>query len=128
MRFDGLLETPATEPAVFDAEDLRERCLGRLALIERLLGSFEDRFWPEVERIERAAARGDREEIALAAHRLKGAAANVSAERLRNVLGQIERSSRSGRIEDVAQSLRQLRGEWERFAQRRSSFSLSGPQ
>jgi HPt (histidine-containing phosphotransfer) domain-containing protein len=124
MRFDGLLETPATEPAVFDAEDLRERCLGHLALIERLLGSFEERFRPEVERIERAAAEGDCEEAARAAHQLKGAAANVSAERLRETLGRIERSSRSGRIEQVADSLRQLRGEWEQFLVRSAECGM----
>lgn len=106
---------PAEHPLPLDLHDLAERCLGSFELVERLLNSFEQRFWPEVEQLERALAAGNAELAARVVHTLKGATANVSAERLRRVVAQIENVLRSGSLEDLRAPLEQLRHEWEQF-------------
>ena len=110
-----------------DSTDLLERCLGHLEFAERLLTSFEDRFWPEIAQLEQALAAEDHEQVSQVAHQLKGAAANVSACRLGQIMGVIEQASRSGRLHEVAQQLQHLPHEWENFTRLRASLSRAQP-
>jgi len=119
---------PASESAApLDLADLMERCLGHLELAERLLKSFESRFWPEVLQLEEALAAEDREQVSQVAHRLKGASANVSACALGQIMSLIEQASRCGRLHEVAQQLQRLPREWDNFTRFRASLSQAPP-
>jgi len=105
----------------FDLDQLRRRCLGREELVERLLASFERRFPLELAELERSFFEGDSNKLVLTAHQLKGAAANISALRLQQLLGQIESAARRDERETVAELSAQLQGEWEMFMEYRGS-------
>jgi HPt (histidine-containing phosphotransfer) domain-containing protein len=86
-----------------------------LALVERLLSRFDERFPIEVAQIEDSLSAGDTTTAARLAHRLKGAAANISAPALKNVLQQIEDSARADRIDQIASRMAELNRQWRRF-------------
>jgi PAS domain S-box-containing protein len=77
-------------------QGLLARCQGKQELCIRVLFKFADRGEEYRERIASAAAADARAELAGAAHALKGAAANISAERLREAAGEIERAVQDG--------------------------------
>jgi HPt (histidine-containing phosphotransfer) domain-containing protein len=69
---------PDTVPAI-DHEDLLARLMGKQDLVDRVVRLFRERLPEYVRDIETAVKANDAENIKLMAHRLKGAAANVSA-------------------------------------------------
>ncbi|MEZ4321500.1 MAG: Hpt domain-containing protein [Myxococcota bacterium] len=58
--------------------------------------------------IEQAYADSDSDELRRAAHRLKGAAANVGAKELADVLTRVERTAREGRIDAVSEDVARI--------------------
>ncbi len=79
-----LLEPP------FDLEDLSYRCLGNQELILRIFTKLAERLPIDVERLAENIERGDLAEAARDAHALRGSAANLSANRLREIARQLE--------------------------------------
>jgi PAS domain S-box-containing protein len=73
-------------------QGLLARCQGKRELCIRVLAKFADRAEDYRERIATAATADDRARLGGAAHALKGAAANLSAERLREASAEIERA------------------------------------
>jgi HPt (histidine-containing phosphotransfer) domain-containing protein len=114
-------EASALETVPLKLEELTDRCLGSIALVERLLASFAQRFPIEMSGIVQAFEAGDMARLALAAHELKGAAANMSAPALRTMLERVERAARSGQQSLIVGYLDDLQGEWQRFCQFRTS-------
>jgi Amt family ammonium transporter len=78
-----------TEP--IDLTELLGRCQGKRELCSRVIAKFRDRCQDYRERIDRAIAAADCDELARAAHSLKGAAANLAAGRLHGEAARIER-------------------------------------
>jgi HPt (histidine-containing phosphotransfer) domain-containing protein len=117
--------SPEDCPAL-DVPDLLDRCLGNLELLERLLTSFESRFWGDVEAIRSGVAARDQKVVARLAHRLKGAAASVSAVRLARAAERIEELARQDDLEDVPDFLDELNVEWSRFEQSRALTDAAG--
>jgi HPt (histidine-containing phosphotransfer) domain-containing protein len=76
----------ATEGAtsrVLDIERFLKRCMGNRELAGRLLSKFEQQTEVDLEAIRTGMRSGDISSLRAAAHRLKGAAANLSAEPVR---------------------------------------------
>ena len=105
---------PGKPSPPFDVQDLARRCLGNLDVVERVIKKFERGADDTLEQIRRSVAAGDAGEITRLAHRLKGTAANLSAETLRVAATQLEETARAGDLSEADACLAQLRGELER--------------
>jgi signal transduction histidine kinase/DNA-binding response OmpR family regulator/HPt (histidine-containing phosphotransfer) domain-containing protein len=102
-------------PAVVDFQSLLKRCLGNRDLPKKLLAKFHARLPEELNQISAAVAAGDSDLVASLAHRLKGAAANLSAEPLREIAGELETLGRSGDLKGAEDWVVQLNSEGGRF-------------
>ena len=96
-------------------DELVQRCLGRIELVERVLAKFQQRFGVELELLERELRADNVDEVARVAHRLKGTSANVGAPGLLAVAADIEEQARGRQVAQIPASLEQLRREWDRF-------------
>jgi HPt (histidine-containing phosphotransfer) domain-containing protein len=99
-------------PLPLNVPQLLDRCLGSRQLVARVLTSFEQRFWADAESIREALAATSHVQAAQAAHRLRGAAANVAAEELCHLAAQIEEAVREQRMDDATRLWDQLRPAW----------------
>lgn len=115
----------ASEPLPLQIEELTQRCMGSLALVERLLASFEQRFPVEVSELSRTLEQGDATRLARSAHQLKGAAANLSAPALRSTFERIEHAARANELAPIAGYLSELDAQWERFCQYRAATAAT---
>jgi HPt (histidine-containing phosphotransfer) domain-containing protein len=71
-----------------------------------------------MEALQTAIAQGDGEQLRIQAHTIKGAAANISARRMRETAAAMELHAREGRIDEAAGMLDKLRAELEEFRQK----------
>jgi HPt (histidine-containing phosphotransfer) domain-containing protein len=110
---------------IINYEELLARCLGNVDIAEKVLSKFQDRFGVDLAELERGLDAGDPQAIALTAHRIKGASANVAAPALYEVAAGLEELGRSERLAEVPAGVAQLRGEWTRFVQSVSQLPLS---
>ncbi|MCX5752943.1 MAG: ATP-binding protein, partial [Candidatus Krumholzibacteria bacterium] len=88
-----------------DYDALVERCMGNVPLAQRLVAKFRTQVEADLDALRAAIASGNVEQTAFHAHRMKGAAANLSAEGIRNAAAIIESKAKSGDMTDVAQKL-----------------------
>ncbi|HEX4128742.1 MAG TPA: Hpt domain-containing protein [Pirellulales bacterium] len=102
---------------VLALDELLRRCMGCVPLAQRLLTSFEMRFNSEVEQIVNSLHDGDVPRLVRLTHQLKGAAGNVSALELRQVLEAMEMAAREKQLDRVVVLLPALNEEGARFAQ-----------
>jgi HPt (histidine-containing phosphotransfer) domain-containing protein len=86
----GATPLECTSEAAFDAESLLKRCLGDIDFCRRILDKFDGRAAEQLEAIRTAAGERNGAELALKAHALKGAAANLSAGALREAAAELE--------------------------------------
>ncbi len=100
--------------APIDTELLIARCMGNAEFAVSLLDEMEKTGANRVRDIARHAAAGNTVAAAEAAHSLKGAAGIIAAEPLRAIAAEIEAAGKSGRLEDIAVAVDQLRQEMER--------------
>jgi HPt (histidine-containing phosphotransfer) domain-containing protein len=109
-------ETSGVSPVdVLDLEGLRNRCMGNIDLVQRVLDKFQQRVPEELAELEKLLALGDIEQLARVAHRVKGTSANAAADGLRRAAAEIEDSGRAGRLNDVSNGIEHLRDEWEKY-------------
>jgi CheY-like chemotaxis protein/HPt (histidine-containing phosphotransfer) domain-containing protein len=102
---------------VIDRPSLLKRCLGKPELADKLLVKLHARLGTDLYEIKLALDAGDCEQIARCAHRLKGAAANLSAEPLRTASADLESLGRSGDIGAARDALARLKYEGRRYLQ-----------
>jgi HPt (histidine-containing phosphotransfer) domain-containing protein len=101
--------------AVVDFESLLKRCLNNKELPKKLLTKFHARLPEELRQINEAVAARDSAQISAMAHRLKGAAANLSAEPMREAAAEPEAIGRDGDLTDAEMWLARLNTEGTRF-------------
>lgn len=82
------LEQP--DQAAFNSQELLARCLGRLDFAIRVLNKFQTQLELDLAMLEQAVRNHNRAAAALAAHRIKGASANVAAHGLQQCAAEIE--------------------------------------
>jgi signal transduction histidine kinase/DNA-binding response OmpR family regulator len=100
---------------VVDYDALVERCMGNVPLAQRLVTKFREQVENDLEALRLAIAGGDKDQAAFHAHRMKGAAANLSAEGIRSAAAIIESKARSGDMSGAADTLDSLEAEIDHF-------------
>jgi signal transduction histidine kinase/CheY-like chemotaxis protein/HPt (histidine-containing phosphotransfer) domain-containing protein len=111
---------PATDPdptivlerqpdeSQFDADDLIERLMGNRVLARRVAGAFIDSMPLELLKLSNAIVNSDEAAIVIAAHSIKGAAANVGGAAVSDLAAKLENLGRTGAIESASQVLPEL--------------------
>lgn len=102
---------------VLDLEGLLARSMGNLDRAERIIAKFLDRVPDELVRIEQSVETEDAQRTARLTHTLKGAAATLSAQALREALARLEAMARCDEMEDASACLAQVRHQWNRFVE-----------
>jgi HPt (histidine-containing phosphotransfer) domain-containing protein len=92
------------EQVVFERQRLIDRCMGKLELAERLVKILSEGLPSDLLDLQSAMDSGDIAKVASLAHRMKGTAANMCAERLSNAAADLERAARSSDLQVVAGS------------------------
>ena len=103
-----------SEP-IFDEQDALERLGGDTELLQMILEVFQDSCTGQLSRLEQAITASDFKTAYREAHSIKGAAANVSAKRIRAVASELERQMSESDIEGAPKLLDMLREEVEVF-------------
>lgn len=101
-------------PAV-DFMSLLGRCLGNYQMAERVMTTFRATGAADAARLQAAIERADFPAIVEIAHRFQGAASNVSAMRLRELLKRAERLGHEQSLPELLMILSRLPAEWEAF-------------
>ncbi len=105
---------PAASSELFDPAALLERCMGNGDLAGKLLGRFVEQTPSDLRPLEAALTAADGPAFAVAAHKIKGVAATLGAEPLRQTAAALEQLGRQGRVdEEAAMGLDRLRVELE---------------
>lgn len=107
-------ETPApAQPplAIFDRATLMERLEGDAELADEVVQIFLDECPKMMQRLREAVASAVAEAIQFSAHALKGAAANISAERVSAVALRLEIIGREGKLAGSQQEFSTLEAE-----------------
>jgi HPt (histidine-containing phosphotransfer) domain-containing protein len=94
--------------------DFLERCMGNSTIAALVLDKFEKQLHADMPALETHLARRDVDQIARAAHALKGSAGAAAAAELQGVAERVEGFARQRQIESIRQSLSELRTEVER--------------
>jgi HPt (histidine-containing phosphotransfer) domain-containing protein len=109
------------EPA--NLQDLFQRCLGNLDLVERVLQSFEGNFEKDLDELEAALKARSLTSAAQIAHRMKGASSNVAATSLARELASMEELARNDQTTEAVARMGRLRDEWQRFLNVEKDFA-----
>jgi CheY-like chemotaxis protein/HPt (histidine-containing phosphotransfer) domain-containing protein len=99
----GGSELTEADDAVLDFDELHERCMGDRPFMDELLQIFVRKARTNVTRISESIAAGESEDLARAAHELKGSAGNVAAVRLSEAVGLLEVAARERQDQDYAE-------------------------
>ena len=103
-------ETAAQPP--IDIERAMIRTMGDASFLYELIDEFLERQNDHIQDIARAVEADDSEKVQAYAHFLKGAAANLSAEKIAAVAGTLEKKGRNGDLNGCRQMLESLRQEY----------------
>jgi len=101
------------KPAPINFHTLMQRCVGNTKTFEKILDKFQDKIRNQLSQISDCVRSADTQQIALLAHGLKGAAANLSAESLQEIAGQMEKMGKAEELENVEKCLVLLQQEIE---------------
>jgi HPt (histidine-containing phosphotransfer) domain-containing protein len=96
-------------------QSLKQRCLGNRKIAAKALGTFQNTTLAELSALSQSVRSGDARLAASSAHKIKGAAANVSAEGIRGVAAQIEQLARADAMSQAVACIEQLDREVNRF-------------
>jgi HPt (histidine-containing phosphotransfer) domain-containing protein len=113
-------------PEVLNLQELYNRCMGNIDLVQRILEKFQQQLPEELAELERVLELNDAEQIARAAHRIKGTSANMSAEGLRRTAAEIETLCRSGHEADLPAPFERLRCECKKYLEYTSTLLPTG--
>jgi two-component system sensor histidine kinase/response regulator len=105
---------PSEANQVFDEAGLKKRLAGNRRLAERLVKEFLADTPSQLRMLRKLLEDGDAESARRQAHKLKGAAANLSAGALREAAFQAEQAAIAGQLNKVADLLSTMEGEFER--------------
>jgi len=107
---------PAPEPAPpearpFDRQALARRGMREPAFLGRVMAKFADKARQDLAALEDAVKLADAAKVGFVAHSLKGAAANLAAEDLRQAAAKMESLGRSGLLGGAEECLERVRQE-----------------
>jgi CheY-like chemotaxis protein/HPt (histidine-containing phosphotransfer) domain-containing protein len=107
---------PKATAATFDGEGFRDSVMGNDTLARRILRRFVDDMPRQIALLAQAVSDGDSPQVRLMAHSIKGAAASVSGQEIRDASWKLEQVGRDG---DMTPSLDALRELWASFERAR---------
>jgi CheY-like chemotaxis protein len=107
---------PATGGDPIDYPRLLEQWNGKSKFVEKILQTFNVEAKSDLGAIEQALAQQDAGQLAGCAHRLKGAAATIGAEAMRQEAALLEALGREGRLGDAPARVKKLAVEYERYS------------
>jgi signal transduction histidine kinase/DNA-binding response OmpR family regulator/HPt (histidine-containing phosphotransfer) domain-containing protein len=110
------LPVPAARMPV-NWQDLRRRCMGNGSLAVRALKTFGAAIGSYSEELARCVKDGNANSLRASAHKIKGAAGNVSAEQLCRLAGELEQLGKNDAVAQAQGSLAELLREVERVRQ-----------
>ena len=105
---------PADGNQVFDGAGLLKRLAGNRGLAERLVKEFLADTPSQLRTLRELLEKGDTESARRQAHKLKGAAANLSAGALREAASHAEQAAMAGQLNKLTDLLAAMEGEFER--------------
>jgi PAS domain S-box-containing protein len=105
----------AAEDTIFDKAEFLERIGGDEKLAEELLKIFAQTLTVHLKELKTALEQKDAGQIRFEAHTLKGMAANISANNLRNVFFEMETAGKESRAEDAYSCISKLKTALEKF-------------
>jgi signal transduction histidine kinase/CheY-like chemotaxis protein len=100
---------PLTSAVEFDQEDLLERLSGNEELAQRIISRFLDGTPGQLAALGEAVSGGDATAVRHGAHAIKGAAANVGGQQIRELASKLEQLGADGDLDPAAGVLRELR-------------------
>lgn len=103
-------------PAV-DFLSLLGRCLGNFKILERVLVKFHETGLSDLNQLQSAIEDANYSLVVDTAHRFKGAASNVSAVVLTQILAQIEQLGFEQKQAELMAAITELRDAWHTFLQ-----------
>ena len=117
------LATDATGAQVVDLMSLLGRCLGNFKMVERVISTFRVTGQSDLEQLQQAIEATDYQAVSDISHRFRGAASNVSAGGLRDLLAQAERLGHERNHDELLMILGRLQPEWEEFERYSQAFA-----
>jgi CheY-like chemotaxis protein/HPt (histidine-containing phosphotransfer) domain-containing protein len=99
--------------AQFNRDDLVERLMGNRQLAQRVAGGFMDNMPAQLAALASAIEGNDAPAARLAAHSLKGAAANIGCADVQNLASRIERLGESGVLTEASEALTEFTAAYE---------------
>lgn len=104
-----------------NVQRLRDVAMEDTDFMIELVDLFLDDMPEQLEWLRKAVEQADSDSTAKAAHRIKGAAGNVGADRLSQICGELEESSREAQAAPSPATLAEIELEWGRV---RDDFSI----
>jgi HPt (histidine-containing phosphotransfer) domain-containing protein len=86
---------------VFSPELLVERCLGKIDFAKRVLDVFLNNVQHDMDELLDAVRAKDHMQLVQTAHRMKGSAASISAQRMQRLMAEIEEAGRQDAIPEL---------------------------
>jgi signal transduction histidine kinase/CheY-like chemotaxis protein/HPt (histidine-containing phosphotransfer) domain-containing protein len=108
-------DDPATSLPVFDRKELLERLGGREEMLGRFIDMFNNNVGGYLDLLAAAIESGNIEQVRIQAHTIKGAAANISARRIRETASAMELHAREGQLDEAAGLLQKLKDDFGDF-------------
>lgn len=106
---------PTDALPAWNCDAVAERFMGDWDFVMTLLDKFDHQAEADLKQLEEHVAQRDAEQTAMIAHRLKGAAASLSAVALAGAAARLETLGRQAGMDDAEACLAGLQHEWERF-------------
>lgn len=103
-------------------DPLLARCAGRMELAERVISRFLEQMEEDLPKLVHLVSEQDCEKVRRAAHRIKGAAANVAADDVRAVAAELEHQAADDHIDEVKLSLNGLQAQVQTYRELTASL------
>jgi HPt (histidine-containing phosphotransfer) domain-containing protein len=94
-----------------DLESLKRRCVNNRKLAAKALRMFDSGIDRDLAILQKSVQDADPKAVAASAHKIKGAAANISAESVRQVAAELEKLGRTDALDHSQAALTQLHQE-----------------
>jgi PAS domain S-box-containing protein len=107
-RASGILAAAPADLPVFDRESVMERMMGDQELVSAVIEGFLASIPHEIDVLKEMVASADAHSAGRQAHSIKGAAANVGGERMRQVALAMERAADEGNLTAVNEKMEEL--------------------
>jgi HPt (histidine-containing phosphotransfer) domain-containing protein len=104
-------QTQQTEQTALDIAALKERCMGNLALVERVLAKVAGQLDTDLNALERAIETHNAKQAAKVVHRIKGTAGSVSARHLYLNAALAEQRAQDQPLDDLTTDLARMRND-----------------